>query len=84
MLMAQRLLEVTTIPRATVYVDGMMDLGVLALQESLKVHPNLEKIGLNNNKIGPEAAKGLAYVIRAEGRHQTTRMLYRKNKIKSM
>jgi len=56
----------------------------MSLQESLKAHPTLQKIGLNNNKIGPEAAKVLAYIIRAEGRHPSTKQLFRTNKIKSL
>ena len=83
-LMVQGLLEVTFLPRATTYVYGMFDAGVMSLQESLKWHPNLEMIGLNNNKIGPEAAKSLGYVIRAEARHPVTKMLYRTNKIKGL
>ena len=71
--MAQGLLEVSFLPRATTSVRGMFDLGVLAMTETLKGHPNLEKIGFNNNKLGPESAKALAYVLRAEGRHPTTR-----------
>jgi len=84
MLMVQGELQVNFLPRAKIFVKGIFDYGIQALQESMKFHPNLEKIGFNNNRLTVEAAKALGNVIRSEARHPLTKAPYRTNNINSI
>lgn len=54
------------------------------MEQSLKYHPNIERIGLANNFLSPIAAQALGNIIRAEARHPRTKAWYRTNKLRSL
>lgn len=56
-------LTVTQLPQATAYIFGQMDDGVIRVQESLRTHKKLRKLGLQNNFIGPAGAAALATAL---------------------